>query len=53
MDLAASHVTVMLPVRDLARARRFYEKYDFEPEGTYAFMVGNHADEDIVMRLKL
>jgi ribosomal protein S18 acetylase RimI-like enzyme len=35
------------------RARRFYEKYDFEAEGTYAFMVGNHADEDIVMRLKL
>ena len=35
------------------RARRFYEKYGFEPEGTYAFMVGNHADEDIVMRLRL
>ena len=35
------------------RARRFYEKYGFESEGTYAFMVGNHADEDIVMRLKL
>ena len=35
------------------RARRFYEKYDFEPEGTYSFMVGSHADEDIVMRLKL
>ena len=35
------------------RARRFYEKYGFEPEGTYAFMVGNHADEDVVMRLKL
>jgi diamine N-acetyltransferase len=35
------------------RARRFYEKYDFEPEGTYAFMVGTHADEDVVMRLKL
>ena len=35
------------------RARAFYEKYGFEPEGTYAFMVGNHADEDIVMRLKL
>ena len=35
------------------RARRFYERYRFEPEGTYAFMVGNHADEDIVMRLKL
>jgi GNAT superfamily N-acetyltransferase len=35
------------------RARRFYEKHGFEPEGTYAFMVGNHADEDIVMRLAL
>jgi ribosomal protein S18 acetylase RimI-like enzyme len=35
------------------RARRFYERYGFEPEGTYAFMVGTHADEDIVMRLKL
>ncbi len=35
------------------RARRFYEKYGFEPEGTYAFMVGTHADEDIVMRLSL
>jgi diamine N-acetyltransferase len=35
------------------RARRFYEKYGFEPEGTYAFMVGSHADEDIVMRLAL
>lgn len=35
------------------RARRFYERYGFEPEGTYAFMVGSHADEDVVMRLKL
>ena len=35
------------------RARRFYEKFGFEEEGTYAFMVGNHADEDIVMRLTL
>ena len=35
------------------RARRFYEKLGFEAEGSYAFMVGNHADEDIVMRLKL
>lgn len=38
---------------DNHRARRFYEKYGFEPEGTYAFMVGSHADEDIVMRLQL
>ena len=35
------------------RARRFYERIGFEAEGSYAFMVGNHADEDIVMRLKL
>ncbi len=38
---------------DNHRARRFYEKLGFEAEGTYAFMVGTHADEDIVMRLKL
>lgn len=38
---------------DNHRARRFYEKWGFEPEGTYAFMVGTHADEDIVMRLAL
>ena len=35
------------------RARRFYERYGFEPVGTYAFMVGTQADEDIVMRLDL
>ena len=35
------------------RARRFYERIGFEVEGSYAFMVGNHADEDIVMRLQL
>lgn len=38
---------------DNHRARRFYERYGFEAEGTYAFMVGSHADEDIVMRLSL
>jgi ribosomal protein S18 acetylase RimI-like enzyme len=32
------------------RARRFYERYGFEAVGRYDFMVGNHADEDIVMR---
>lgn len=35
------------------RARRFYERYGFEEVGRYAFMVGNHADEDIIMRLRL
>jgi ribosomal protein S18 acetylase RimI-like enzyme len=38
---------------DNARARRFYKRYGFEEEGRYAFMVGTHADEDIVMRLAL
>ena len=38
---------------DNARARRFYERFGFERVGTYAFKVGNHADEDDVMRLIL
>lgn len=38
---------------DNQRARRFYARYGFEALGTYAFMVGTHADEDIVMRLAL
>jgi GNAT superfamily N-acetyltransferase len=38
---------------DNHRARRFYERYGFEPVGRYDFMVGTHADEDIVMRLAL
>ena len=32
------------------RARRFYERYGFEQVGRYDFMVGSHADEDIVLR---
>jgi predicted N-acetyltransferase YhbS len=35
------------------RARRFYARYGFEAVGRYDFMVGSHADEDIVMRLEL
>ena len=38
---------------DNHRARRFYEGYGFEPVGRYDFMVGTHADEDIVMRKSL
>jgi GNAT superfamily N-acetyltransferase len=38
---------------DNHRARRFYGRYGFVEEGPYKFMVGNHADEDIVMRLDL
>jgi GNAT superfamily N-acetyltransferase len=32
------------------RARGFYDRYGFEPVGRYDFMVGSHADEDIIMR---
>jgi diamine N-acetyltransferase len=35
------------------RARRFYDRYGFEPVGRYDFMVGSHADEDIIMRKRL
>ena len=38
---------------DNARAQRFYARYGFEPVGRYDFMVGTHADEDIIMRLTL
>ncbi len=38
---------------DNHRARRFYERYGFERVGRYRFMVGNHADEDDLMRLAL
>lgn len=32
------------------RARRFYDRYGFEPVGRYDFMVGSHTDEDVIMR---
>ncbi len=38
---------------DNHRARRFYERYGFAKVGRYTFMVGNHADEDDLMRLAL
>jgi ribosomal protein S18 acetylase RimI-like enzyme len=38
---------------DNHRARRFYDRYGFEPVGRYDFMVGSQADEDIIMRKTL
>ena len=35
------------------RARHFYEKYGFVEVGPYKFMVGEQADEDIIMRASL
>jgi diamine N-acetyltransferase len=34
---------------DNHRARRFYDRYGFVPVGRYDFMVGSHADEDVIM----
>lgn len=38
---------------DNHRARRFYDRYGFVEVGPYAFMVGNQADEDLIMRKSL
>jgi len=38
---------------DNHRARRFYERNGFEDRGRYDFKVGNHIDEDRLMRKKL
>lgn len=38
---------------DNHRAKRFYDRYGFEAVGSYDFMVGNHVDEDIIMRKNL
>ena len=35
------------------RAQALYRRYGFTEVGPYKFMVGNHADEDIIMRLDL
>ena len=38
---------------DNHRARRFYERYGFEEIGKYTFKVGDHEDDDRLMRLVL
>jgi diamine N-acetyltransferase len=38
---------------DNHRARRFYARYSFKRIGSYAFKVGEHEDEDLIMRLEL
>ena len=38
---------------DNHRARRFYRRHGFVEIGRYTFMVGNHQDDDRIMRLTL
>jgi ribosomal protein S18 acetylase RimI-like enzyme len=38
---------------DNHRARRFYERHGFDYVGPYHFMVGDQADEDIIMSRRL
>ena len=38
---------------DNDRARAFYDRHGFTEVGPYKFMVGNHADDDIVMKKEL
>lgn len=50
--LGASELYLTVYV-DNHRAKRFYDRYGFGAVGRYDFMVGNHADEDIIMRKTL
>jgi ribosomal protein S18 acetylase RimI-like enzyme len=50
--IGARHLQLSVFI-DNARARRFYEKRGFSVIASYKFMVGNHADEDLIMRAPL
>lgn len=51
---ASGAVELILSVYvDNHRARRFYDRCGFVDAGPYAFMVGDHADEDRMMRMRL
>jgi ribosomal protein S18 acetylase RimI-like enzyme len=51
-DRGAQHLQLTVYV-DNHRAKAFYERRDLDEVGRYDFMVGNHADEDIIMRAAL
>lgn len=51
--LSGAHQIYLTVYVDNHRAKRLYELYGFEAVGRYDFMVGNHADEDIIMRKAL
>lgn len=45
-----AHELLLSVYVDNHRARRFYERYGFETVGKFDFMVGSHADEDLILR---
>lgn len=49
---AARHMQLSVYV-DNHRARRFYERRGFVEIGEYRFKVGNHVDDDRIMRVSL
>ena len=51
-ERGAVHLQLTVYV-DNHRAKAFYERRGFREVGRYDFMVGNHADEDIIMRAPL
>ena len=51
-ERGARHLQLTVYV-DNHRAKAFYERRGFVEVGRYDFMVGNHADEDIIMRVVL
>lgn len=51
-DRGADYLQLTVYV-DNHRARAFYERRGFVEVGRYDFMVGSHADEDIIMRAAL
>ena len=45
-----AHEVILSVYVDNHRARRFYERYGFEEVGRFDFMVGSHADEELILR---
>lgn len=50
--VGARHLQLSVYI-DNHRARRFYAKRGYVEIASYTFMVGSHADEDIIMRVAL
>jgi ribosomal protein S18 acetylase RimI-like enzyme len=53
MGRRGAEEAVLSVYADNHRARRFYERYGFELVGSYHFMVGDQADDERIMRLRL